>query len=496
MKGRAKKLVTVPGSRIDALRVDTVRAKVRGNHRRAIELGERFLAKRPNDLQMLDFLAGIHLDRKDWAAFLLVGMKSYLKEPKAEHLLTLLNAYLQLGRYDAGLAFYERERTRKPESMLDESPTGAWKIHSYIRRIKRARRKEEKARARQAKAAKREARKLAKAAARAPEQTDSEAPAPRPHALKKPLWPAGPPPVIARRVRLDERTIDAELLSPGENGAGIPVQFVDAPRRKCRGLAERFADEFQTVNVRCELTAVSETIAEYLEIEWSVAVEKPEHGEAGMDVWISRRTSALVEFPHGSLAAVRAPCESECTALPRLDSAEVRSLIRGAAANAASPLDGCVGGFVRRAQAALNHDFADRDAELRSEWERFIDRLDSRVSVGQTEVDGRLRQLVSQRQHAAAELANKHEVTVSLRPVGLRRLLIPVTACSVRITRRANSRLLAMTWNPIIRRFEPAACEQCGANTYLLAANQAAELRCVDCLAGRSSHDQGGDASR
>ncbi len=215
-----------------------------------------------------------------------------------------------------------------------------------------------------------------------------------------------------------------------------------------------------------------------------------------MDVWISRRTSALVELPHGSLAAARAAHESECAALTPLDSAQVRSLIRGAAANASSPLDGCIGGFVRRAQAALDHDFADRDAELRSDWERFIDRLDSGASVRQTEVDQRLRQLVSRRQHAAAELAHKHTVAVSLRPVGLRRLLMPVTACSVRITRRTNSRLLAMTWNPIIRRFEPAACEQCGANTYLLAANHAAELRCVDCLAGRSSQDHGRGASR
>ncbi len=90
-------------------------------------------------------------------------------------------------------------------------------------------------------------------------------------------------------------------------------------------------------------------------------------------------------------------------------------------------------------------------------------------------------------------LDEKYRLRVTIRPWALLLARLPVNYCELLVKRRKSERRIGAVYNLLSKRFEPLACEACGADSYKLGfCDRKLHLLCADCLSrcgGRGLRD-------
>jgi hypothetical protein len=101
----------------------------------------------------------------------------------------------------------------------------------------------------------------------------------------------------------------------------------------------------------------------------------------------------------------------------------------------------------------------------------------------------KINQLAGEKSRKLAALKEKYMLRLRLRPLALLLARISVRRCDVLVKRRKGQRQLSFVYNLLSRRFDPMACEACGADTYTLGfCDDSLHLLCATCLAWYSDH--------
>ena len=96
----------------------------------------------------------------------------------------------------------------------------------------------------------------------------------------------------------------------------------------------------------------------------------------------------------------------------------------------------------------------------------------------------KIRQLAGEKSRKLAALKDKYRLRLTLRPLVLLLARLPVRRCDLLVKRRKGQRQLSVVYNLLSKRFDPVACEACGADTYTLGfCDDSLHVLCVACLA-------------
>jgi len=102
-------------------------------------------------------------------------------------------------------------------------------------------------------------------------------------------------------------------------------------------------------------------------------------------------------------------------------------------------------------------------------------------------------QLSSEESRKLSVLEEKYRLRVTIRPWALLLARMPVKHCDLLVKRRKGERRISVVHNLLSKRFEPLACEACGADTYELGfCDHKLHLLCRACLSrckGRGLRD-------
>ncbi len=478
---RPRPHVSVPGSQLDRLRLDALAAKSRGRYAQAVDCARRYLARRPNDVDVMNFLAGTYFDQQQWPEFLQIGLRSYRCEPRAKHLLLLLRGFRELGRYDEALAFYERER-RRPDSVLAQDARTARQIVDAVRTLEKERRQ---ALQRQ-KDAERQKAKAAATHGPAPRADTPAAPpparpdptAPRPDDW--PEWPRLEPVSVAIRPQVETTDLAADL-DAAKDSAGL----VEIPRYEPQGLSlrlsrleDRFASEFHWLHVRTELTDVRESMADYAGFETYFAVEGEAPRDGITEALVHGRSGAVLALPAGTLAGV---CTAPVSAV-RLEAATVLARATAAAQAGSEVVASEIADRLEQRQRDLNGRIDEANELLRGEWRTRRAQIPSGAAESERLHHALLDELLRRRRSSVAELRDAHALVVTMQPLTVSYVRLPVVIGTVDLARRARSGRLTVTWNPLSRQFEPIPCGRCGRQSYRIGATDSCEVRCAACL--------------
>ncbi len=94
-------------------------------------------------------------------------------------------------------------------------------------------------------------------------------------------------------------------------------------------------------------------------------------------------------------------------------------------------------------------------------------------------------QLSSEESRKLSVLEEKYRLRVTIRPWALLLARMPVKHCDLLVKRRKGERRISVVHNLLSKRFEPLACEACGADTYELGfCDHKLHLLCRTCLSG------------
>ena len=92
-----------------------------------------------------------------------------------------------------------------------------------------------------------------------------------------------------------------------------------------------------------------------------------------------------------------------------------------------------------------------------------------------------------------AELEEKYRLRITLRPWALMLARLPVKYCEINVKRRTREQRLRLVYNLLSKKFEPLACEACGADTFQMGfCDERMHLLCAACLdksRGKGSKD-------
>jgi hypothetical protein len=92
-------------------------------------------------------------------------------------------------------------------------------------------------------------------------------------------------------------------------------------------------------------------------------------------------------------------------------------------------------------------------------------------------------QLAGEKSRKLAALKEKYRVRLTFRPLTLLLARLPVRRSELLVKRRKEQRRLGLTYNLLSRRFDPMACEACGADTYTLGfCDESLHMLCAVCL--------------
>ena len=96
----------------------------------------------------------------------------------------------------------------------------------------------------------------------------------------------------------------------------------------------------------------------------------------------------------------------------------------------------------------------------------------------------KINQLAAEKSRKLAGLKDKYKLRLRLRPLALLLARLSVRRSDVLVKRRKRQRQLSFVYNLLSRRFDPMACEACGADTYTLGfCDESLHLLCATCLA-------------
>jgi hypothetical protein len=97
----------------------------------------------------------------------------------------------------------------------------------------------------------------------------------------------------------------------------------------------------------------------------------------------------------------------------------------------------------------------------------------------------KINQLTGEKSRKLAVLKEKYKLRLRLCPLALLLARLSVRRCDLLVKRRKGQRQLSLVYNLLSRRFDPMACEACGADTFTLGfCDDSLHLLCANCLAG------------
>jgi hypothetical protein len=95
----------------------------------------------------------------------------------------------------------------------------------------------------------------------------------------------------------------------------------------------------------------------------------------------------------------------------------------------------------------------------------------------------KINQLASEKSRKLSALKDKYKLRLTLRPLALLLARLPVRRCDLLVKRRKGQRRLNLVYNLLSRRFDPIACEACGADTYTIGfCDDALHVLCPACM--------------
>jgi hypothetical protein len=92
-------------------------------------------------------------------------------------------------------------------------------------------------------------------------------------------------------------------------------------------------------------------------------------------------------------------------------------------------------------------------------------------------------QLAGEKSRKLSALKDKYRLRLTLRPLALLLARLPVRRCDLLVKRRKGQRQLSFVYNLLSKRFDPMACDSCGADTFTLGfCDDALHALCAACL--------------
>ncbi len=153
----------------------------------------------------------------------------------------------------------------------------------------------------------------------------------------------------------------------------------------------------------------------------------------------------------------------------------------------------------RQAQQIIRHELADFQRSLRRRLQRDVSRLNEyyqslideiRRKIARRQLEGkeredqegRVRATELERNRKIADVHAKYAVKVEMEPISLLRLNLPAMVVTAELRCRKLSRETSFIWNPLLKEFEAAPCESCGAELYAMQlCEEKLHLLCRDC---------------
>ena len=282
------------------------------------------------------------------------------------------------------------------------------------------------------------------------------------------------------------------MASALEQGRTAAVRLVaSAPKRDVSAELER---RFDALNATYRVESVSEGVGDYWLWSFSAVAEADERSERQCHVCIS---SNRVECP-------------EVGELIRLEAAHWQPVKAGANEHRAEDLERIYVAASLRIARRLPQELTEftqaitrrhtRDirrikeyfGELRREMEEEIERrgLMGEALQIRREKQG---QLSGEEARKLAGLEEKYRLRINLRPWALMLARLPVKYCEINVKRRTREQRLRLVYNLLSKKFEPLACEACGADTFQMGfCDERMHLLCAACLdksRGKGSKD-------
>jgi hypothetical protein len=103
----------------------------------------------------------------------------------------------------------------------------------------------------------------------------------------------------------------------------------------------------------------------------------------------------------------------------------------------------------------------------------------------------KINQLAGEKSRKLSALRDKYKLRLTFRPLALLLARLPVRRFDLLVKRRKRQRRLNLVYNLLSKRFDPMACEACGADTYRLGfCDDALHILCAACLSMYTSRKE------
>ncbi len=96
----------------------------------------------------------------------------------------------------------------------------------------------------------------------------------------------------------------------------------------------------------------------------------------------------------------------------------------------------------------------------------------------------KIQQIEEEKTRKLAALKDKYRLRLSIHPMALLLVRIPVKRCELLVKRRKGKRRISLVYNLLSKKFDPMTCEACGRDTYTLGfCDEALHVLCESCQA-------------
>ncbi len=267
------------------------------------------------------------------------------------------------------------------------------------------------------------------------------------------------------------------LLADEPCVASLRIRDLHLKKADLRSAIER---AFAWENARVTVTGTVIDRTEYHIWYFRTTINSEETWEEIVRVDLNSATDVVVQLPDVSEMAQVEPH-------PQSGSSATRSY-QTAARQAATLMQTRSAAFLRKMEGRIERD---RD-RLKNYYDSLLkesEKTKRRTAKPMSEQDK-----LAKRETVRMELARKldelderYATTAEIAPVACISLEIPVLIGEIQVTRRKDSQLHRITWNPLTRQLEPMRCGGCGDQMFAVAfTDQTVEPRCLTCARRKS----------
>ncbi len=226
----------------------------------------------------------------------------------------------------------------------------------------------------------------------------------------------------------------------------------------------------------------SERHLSYAQLNFKYAAVSDEKKEGVVSVIINEHTLAEVSDMAAQLAWVKSAETTKYVELPP------------------QPFHAIYAAACRSAESAIRRELAEFHRSLNRRLQRDIDRLteyyesliaEIRRKIARRGLEGkereddeaRIRATELERERKIADQREKYAMKVSVEPVNLMRLFVPVMVVNFEVRFRKAAREIPLVWNPLTKDFETLACQGCATGLYhFYICEDELHAVCADCF--------------